>query len=103
MSQTAKDFLRQTGQGILDALTGRVYLRDWQHAAKTFLPGGQGNAGKVKFTFHTYFSINEQAYSPPTGENYVRHEGRLYYYDSSGDVIDLGAAAEKKARQKNKK
>ena len=70
MSQTAKDFLRQTGQGILDALTGRVYLRDWQHAAKTFLPGGQGNAGKVKFTFHTYFSINEQAYSPPTGENY---------------------------------
>tara|TARA_B100001142_G_scaffold326241_1_gene381338 strand:+ start:2642 stop:3841 length:1200 start_codon:yes stop_codon:yes gene_type:complete len=70
MSQTAKDFLQQTGQGILDALTGRVYLRDWQHAAKTFLPGGQGNAGKVKFTFHTYFSINEQAYSPPTGENY---------------------------------
>ena len=70
LKDVAGDFIQQTGRSIFDALTGRVYLRDWQHAAKTFLPGGQGNAGKVKFTFHTYFSINEQAYSPPTGENY---------------------------------
>jgi hypothetical protein len=56
--------------GILGQLTGRVYLRDYTHAAKTFLPGSQGNAGKVKFTFHTYFEINEQAYQPPTGQNY---------------------------------
>lgn len=70
LKDVGKQLIQQTGQSILDALTGRVYLRDWQHAAKTFLPGGQGNAGKVKFTFHTYFSINEQAYSPPTGENY---------------------------------
>ena len=70
LKDVAGDFIQQTGRSIFDALTGRVYLRDWQHAAKTFLPGGQSNAGKVKFTFHTYFSINEQAYSPPTGENY---------------------------------
>ena len=24
--------------GIVDSLTGRVYLRDYTHAAKTFLP-----------------------------------------------------------------
>jgi hypothetical protein len=63
-------FAKDLGRDIFDNLTGRVYLRDWQHASKTFLPGSQGNAGKVKFTFHTYFSINEQAYQPPTGQNY---------------------------------
>ena len=62
--------LKDIGRGILDNLTGRVYLRDWQHASKTFLPGSQGNAGKVKFTFHTWFEINDQAYQPPTGQNY---------------------------------
>jgi hypothetical protein len=47
--------------GIVDSLTGRVYLRDYTHAAQTFLPNAQGNAGKVKFTFHTVFDINESA------------------------------------------
>lgn len=70
LKDVAKDIAGNIGQGILDQLTGRVYLRDWQHAAKTFLPGGYGNAGKVKFEFHTYFSINEAAYAPPTGQNY---------------------------------
>jgi hypothetical protein len=55
---------------ILDQLTGRVYLRDYTHAAKNFLPGGMANAGKVKFTFHTWFQINPSAYQPPTGQNY---------------------------------
>ena len=70
MGDTSKAFLQQLQANIIGQLTGRVYLRDWQHAAKTFLPGGQSNAGKVKFTFHTYFSINEQAYRPPPGQNY---------------------------------
>ena len=56
--------------GIVDQLTGRVYLRDYTHAAKNFLPGGMANAGKVKFTFHTWFQINPSAYQPPTGQNY---------------------------------
>ena len=57
--------------GIVDALTGRVYLRDYTHAAKTFLPNAQGNSGKVKFTFHTVFDINEGAIvaNPTTGNN----------------------------------
>ena len=70
MGDITKEFINQLQGSILDQLTGRVYLRDWQHAAKTFIPGNFGNAGKVKFTFHTYFSINEQAYQPPTGQNY---------------------------------
>jgi hypothetical protein len=55
---------------ILNAFAGRVYVRDWTHAAKNFLPGGMANAGKVKFTFHTWFEINPTAYQPPTGQNY---------------------------------
>jgi len=65
MSEREDRALQQLQANIIGQLTGRVYLRDWQHAAKTFLPGGQGNAGKVKFTFHTYFSINNQAWNPP--------------------------------------
>ena len=47
-----------------------VYLRDFRHAAKIFLPNRQANAPKVKFLFHVYFEINEQAYKPPTGDNF---------------------------------
>ena len=70
MGDTTKAFFQQLQGSILDQLTGRVYLRDYTHAAKNFLPGGQGNAGKVKFTFHTWFQINPSAYQPPTGQNY---------------------------------
>ena len=60
--------------GILNdfwnSLTGRRYLRDWQHAEEVFLPGGMGNAPKVKFMFHTNFIINGEAWNPPTGKNY---------------------------------
>ena len=62
--------LQSIKTGILDQLTGRVYLRDYTHAQKNFLPGGMANAGKVKFTFHTWFQINPSAYQPPTGQNY---------------------------------
>jgi hypothetical protein len=63
------DIVDDVKNNILDQLTGRVYLRDYTHAAKNFLPGNMGNAGKVKFTFHTWFQINPTAYSPPTGSN----------------------------------
>jgi len=53
-----------------NSLTGRRYLRDWQHAEEVFLPGGMGNAPKVKFMFHTNFIINGEAWNPPTGQNY---------------------------------
>jgi len=70
MSEEVNKALQQLQNSILDQLTGRVYLRDYTHAAKNFLPGGMGNAGKVKFTFHTWFQINPTAYQPPTGQNY---------------------------------
>lgn len=70
MGDTTKAFLQQLQNSILDQLTGRVYLRDYTHAQKNFLPGGMANAGKVKFTFHTWFQINPSAYQPPTGQNY---------------------------------
>lgn len=56
--------------GLVNQLVGRTYLRDYTHAQKNFLPGGMANAGKVKFTFHTWFQINPTAWQPPTGENY---------------------------------
>jgi len=56
--------------GIKRDILGQTYLRDYTHAAKIFLPGSQSNAPKVKFIFHTYFEINEQAWKPPTGQNY---------------------------------
>ena len=58
---------------IVGAFLGDVYLRDYQHAAKVFLPNTQSNAPKVKFMFHTYFNINAEAWTPPFGlglENY---------------------------------
>ena len=54
------DIVDDVKNNILDQLTGRVYLRDYTHAAKNFLPGNMGNAGKVKFTFHTWFQIRAQ-------------------------------------------
>ena len=47
-----------------------TYLRDFRHASKIFLPNSQSNSPKVKFLFHAYFEINEQAYKPPTGDNF---------------------------------
>lgn len=70
MSVQVDKALQQLQNSILDQLTGRVYLRDYTHAQKNFLPGGMANAGKVKFTFHTWFQINPSAYQPPTGQNY---------------------------------
>ena len=52
---------------LVGAFLSDVYLRDYTHAAKTFLPNVQSNAPKVKFLFHTYFNINQQSWTPPQG------------------------------------
>ena len=52
---------------LTGAFLNDVYLRDYTHAAKTFIPNKFSNAPKVKFLFHTYFNINAQAWKPPTG------------------------------------
>jgi hypothetical protein len=49
--------------GAADALFGSPYLRDYQHAAKTFRPNSYENAPKLKFLFHTYFEFNNTVYT----------------------------------------
>mgnify|MGYP003352884534 FL=1 len=39
---------------------GSPYLRDFTHAAKTFLPNNYENAPKLKFLFHVVFEINPE-------------------------------------------
>ena len=52
---------------LVGAFLSDVYLRDYTHAAKTFIPNKFSNAPKVKFLFHTYFNINSDAWTPPAG------------------------------------
>ena len=52
---------------LIGAFLSDVYLRDYTHAAKTFIPNKFSNAPKVKFLFHTYFNINSDAWTPPAG------------------------------------
>jgi hypothetical protein len=60
------------GQNLLNGAAatffGSPYLRDYQHASKTFRPNSYENAPKLKFLFHTYFEFNTQVY--PTAPNF---------------------------------
>jgi hypothetical protein len=38
--------------------SGGVNIRDYQHASRVFRPNSYQNAPKLKFLFHTYFTIN---------------------------------------------
>lgn len=44
--------------GTAAGFFGNPYVRDYTHAAKTFLPNSYQNAPKLKFLFHTVFDIN---------------------------------------------
>lgn len=50
------------GQNLLTGAAagffGNPYVRDYTHAAKTFLPNSYQNAPKLKFLFHTVFEID---------------------------------------------
>jgi hypothetical protein len=54
------------GQNLLNGAAatffGSPYLRDYQHASRTFRTNSYENAPKLKFLFHTYFDINPQVY-----------------------------------------
>jgi len=52
------------------AFFGSDYLRDYQHASKTFRTNGYQNAPKFKFLFHVYFDINPQAFQAFSGGRY---------------------------------
>lgn len=46
---------------------GSEYLRDYQHASKTFRTNSYQNAPKFKFLFHVYFDINPVAFQAFNG------------------------------------
>lgn len=45
-------------QNAVTGFFGNPYLRDYTHAAKTFLPNSYELAPKLKFLFHTVFEVN---------------------------------------------
>jgi hypothetical protein len=51
------------------AFFGSDYLRDYTHASKTFRTNSYQNAPKYKFIFHTYFSINPEAWPGSVDKN----------------------------------
>lgn len=50
-----ENFLGNTAKGFF----GNDYLRDFQHASKTFRSNGYAYSPKFKFLFHVYFEINK--------------------------------------------
>lgn len=67
-------YFGQILQKILGGTPGKgpVILRDYAHAAKTFRTNGYAYTPKLKFLFHVYFDINQQAYGRGlnTGDNF---------------------------------
>lgn len=53
-------FFQQVLQSATEELFGRQFLKDYKHAAKTFLTDGFAYSPKFKWLFHVYFDINEQ-------------------------------------------
>lgn len=55
---------------VLQGFFANENLKDYTHASKTFRSDGYANAPKYKFIFHTYFSINSEAWEEGAGGNY---------------------------------
>jgi hypothetical protein len=53
-----QQFLKGVGKGLLDP-DGSPWLKNYQHASKTFGTDAYGNAPKFKWLFHVYFDINK--------------------------------------------
>jgi hypothetical protein len=62
---------------VAGALFGNAILRDYTHAAKTFRTNSYENAPKLKFLFHTYFSINPTNYPISTNFGLLVKEIKL--------------------------
>jgi hypothetical protein len=59
---SASGYIKGQLNNLVGAFFGTEWLRDYNHAAKTFRPNGYANAPKFKFLFHTYFDINPDVY-----------------------------------------
>jgi translation initiation factor IF-1 len=55
----ANNPLETFGSEIVAGLLGSVNLRDYQDAARTFLPGNYARIPKFKSWFHVYFELNQ--------------------------------------------
>jgi hypothetical protein len=55
----ANNPLETFGSEIVAGLLGSVNLRDYQDAARTFLPGNYARIPKSKSWFHVYFELNQ--------------------------------------------
>lgn len=53
-------FFQQVLAGATEELFGRKFLKDYQHASKTFITNAYGYSPKYKWLFHVYFDINQQ-------------------------------------------
>jgi len=51
-------------KSIAKGFFGNDYLRDFQHASKTFRTDGYAYSPKFKFLFHVYFKINKEYIDP---------------------------------------
>lgn len=60
MSGFFQNILKDVGRGFF----GNEFIRDYQHAAKTFRPDAYALSPKLKFLFHVYFNINPAANIP---------------------------------------
>lgn len=68
MAGFAQNLLRDA----VNAFFGSDYVRDYSHASKVFRPNGYAYSPKLKFLFHVYFEINQNAYAVglSTGANF---------------------------------
>ena len=67
-------FFQEIASSVSAGFFGNEYLRDYQHASKTFVTNAYGYAPKYQFLFHVYFDLNEsligQLADMPTDRNY---------------------------------
>lgn len=65
-------FFQNLLKGAAGSFFGSEYLRDYRHASKTFRTNAYQYSPKLKFLFHVYFDINQNAYASgiPTNANF---------------------------------
>src|SRR5574343_1555458 len=81
------------GSEIVAGLLGSVNLRDYQDAARTFLPGNYARIPKFKSWFHVYFELNSGVAANIRGSLGKLNGGpnsRFNWFTQAGDEEVLG-------------
>lgn len=86
-------FIQNLLKDGVDGFFSNEYLRDAQHASKTFRTGSYSYAPKFKFLFHVYFKINESAIPGaaafPTDKNFGLDVKRVTLPSFTFDVSEM--------------